>query len=76
MSHQAVVRNASSSVLANKLIGLKISLIQTEVSGVVVFCEKYTPTTNYNELIGIEIGGGTFVALSLNQALLLDILKI
>ncbi len=62
MSYQAVVRNASGQVLANKLVGLKISIIQTEVSGVVVYSETHTPTTNDNGLIGIEIGGGTMVA--------------
>ncbi len=62
MSYQAAIRNSSGQVLANRQVGMKISIIQNEVSGNVVYSETHTPTTNDNGLVGIEIGGGTVVA--------------
>ncbi len=59
MSYQAVVRNAANTLIANTLVGIKISVLQTTVSGTVVYSERHTPTTNANGLATFEIGGGT-----------------
>jgi hypothetical protein len=58
-SYQAVVRNANNELVANKQVGMKISLLQTSESGTAVYVETHTPTTNANGLVSIAIGGGT-----------------
>ncbi len=59
MSYQAVVRNASNALVAGKAVGIRISILQTSSTGVAVYAETHTPTTNSNGLATIEIGGGT-----------------
>lgn len=61
MSYQAVVRNSSNELLANKTVGMKISIIYNTPTGTVVYAETQTPTTNENGLISIAIGTGTIV---------------
>lgn len=61
-SYQAVIRNASSALVVNQKIGVRISVLQTSASGVSVYSERHEPTTNDNGLIAIEIGGGTVTA--------------
>jgi len=59
MSYQAVVRNSSDKLVVNKVVGVKISILQGSATGTAVYTETQTPTTNANGLISIEIGGGT-----------------
>lgn len=59
LSYQAVIRNSSDQLVANKQVGMKISILQTSISGIAVYTETQTPTTNQNGLISIQIGGGT-----------------
>ena len=61
MNYQAVVRNSSNELVANKTIGMKISIIKNTPTGTVVYAETQTPTTNDNGLISIAIGSGTIV---------------
>jgi uncharacterized protein (TIGR02145 family) len=61
-SYQAVVRNANNELVANKQVGMKISLLQTSESGTAVYVETHTPTSNANGLVSIAIGGGTKVS--------------
>ena len=61
MSYQAVVRNSSNELVANKTIGMKISIIYNTPTGTVVYAETQTPTTNDNGLISIAIGTGTII---------------
>jgi uncharacterized protein (TIGR02145 family) len=62
MSYQAIIRNASSALVASTQIGMKISILQGSESGTVVYVETQAPTTNANGLVTIEIGAGTVVA--------------
>jgi hypothetical protein len=55
-SYQAVIRNASGSLISNHTIGMKISILKGTTS---VYTETQTPTTNTNGLVSIEIGGET-----------------
>lgn len=59
MSYQAVVRSSSNELLANKTVGMKISILYNTPTGTVVYAETQTPTTNDNGLISIAIGTGT-----------------
>lgn len=61
MSYQAVVRNSSNELVANKTIGMKISILYSTPTGTVVYAETQTPTTNDNGLISIAIGTGTII---------------
>jgi uncharacterized protein (TIGR02145 family) len=58
MSYQAVIRNGQGQLVANKQVGMKISILQTSISGTAVYTETQTPTTNVNGLVSIQIGGG------------------
>jgi hypothetical protein len=59
MSYQAVIRNSSDQLVANHVVGMQISILQGSATGIVVYSETQTPTTNANGLITIEIGDGT-----------------
>jgi hypothetical protein len=59
MSYQAIIRNSANELVANKTVGVKISIVAGSVTGPAVFSETHTPTTNINGLASLEIGGGT-----------------
>ena len=61
MSYQAVVRDATGTLMSNKAIGVKMSVLKTSASGTVVYAETFTPkpVTNSNGLMTLEIGKGT-----------------
>ncbi len=59
MTYQAVVRNASNAIVTNTGVGLKISIVQDNPNGIVVYSETHQPTTNANGLFSIQIGAGT-----------------
>ena len=61
MSYQAVIRNSSGQLVTNNAVGMKISILQGSVSGIPVFSETQTPTTDANGMATIEIGSGTLV---------------
>lgn len=58
MSYQAVIRNSSNSLIVNQPVGMQVSVIQGSASGVVVFSERHSSSTNANGLVSIEIGDG------------------
>lgn len=59
MSYQSVIRNVAGDLVTNSPIGLRISILKDSPSGIVVYSETMTNTTNENGLLSIEIGGGT-----------------
>ena len=62
MSYQAVIRNSSSQLITNKAVGMQISILQGSASGIAIYVETQTPTTNVNGLVSIEIGNGVVVS--------------
>ena len=58
-SYQAVVRNASNTLVTNAPVGVRVSILQGSASGNAVYVETHTATTNANGLLTVEIGGGT-----------------
>ncbi len=62
MSYQAVVRDADNKLVLSSIVGMQISILQGSTSGIPVYVETQTPSTNANGLISIEIGGGTIVS--------------
>lgn len=62
MSYQAVVRNSSSQLVTDHVIGMQISILKGSETGTSVFTERHFPTTNANGLITIVIGTGTIIS--------------
>ncbi|WP_136667745.1 hypothetical protein [Flavobacterium sp. H122] len=62
ISYQSVVRNASNQLLQNNLVGVKISILQGNISGTSVYSETHLLSTNNNGLLSLEIGGGAVVS--------------
>lgn len=62
MSYQAVIRNASNSLVSSSAVAMQISILQGSQEGTAVYVETQTPTTNANGLVNIELGGGTVVS--------------
>ena len=61
MNYQAVARNSSGAVIANQLIGLRITVEQGS-NGTVLYQERDTCTTNQFGLFAVQIGGGALLA--------------
>ena len=59
MTYQAVVRNASNTLVANAAVGVRVSIIQNTATGTVAYAETHTPITNVNGLATFNIGTGT-----------------
>ena len=62
MSYQAVIRDASNALVATQAVGMQISILQTNATGIAVYVETQTLTTNANGLVSLEIGTGTIVS--------------
>jgi hypothetical protein len=62
MSYQAVVRDASNQLVQTQAVGMQISILQGGATGVPVYVETQTPSTNANGLVSLEIGTGIVVS--------------
>lgn len=58
MSYQAVVSDSEANILANKPVGMRISILEGSANGEVVYLEINDSETNSNGLVSIEIGSG------------------
>ncbi|MEN8899010.1 MAG: hypothetical protein ABF251_09915, partial [Nonlabens sp.] len=58
MSYQAVIRDATNTLVSNQTVGMQISILQTTVTGTSVYTETHTINTNINGLVSLEIGTG------------------
>jgi uncharacterized protein (TIGR02145 family) len=59
MSYQAVIWDASGNVVSEKMVSIKISILQGSVTGTSVYSETHRLQTNINGLVSLMIGGGT-----------------
>lgn len=57
--YQAVARDTNGSVLANQLVGLRLSIRNLSPGGTIVYQETHTATTNNLGLLNLNIGLGT-----------------
>ncbi len=60
MGYQALIRDNNNQPVSSKKIGMKISILQNSINGIIVYQEIYNPNpeTNANGLISLEIGTG------------------
>jgi len=61
MSYQAVIHNNSNLLITSTPVGMKISILQGSSTGIAVYVETQTPSTNTNGLVSLEIGTGTVI---------------
>ncbi len=59
MSYQAVVRDANNTLVSNQTVGMQISILQSTITGTVVYTETHSVDTNINGLVSLEIGNGS-----------------
>jgi uncharacterized protein (TIGR02145 family) len=59
MSYQAVIWDASGNLISEKMVSIKLSILQGSVSGTSVYSETHRVQTNINGLVSLMIGGGT-----------------
>lgn len=64
--YQAVARNANGNLIANQLISLRMSIIDSIVIGVILYKETQLVTTNSLGLFTINIGQGIVISGSMN----------
>lgn len=62
LNYQAVIRDAQQGLIANKPVGMKISVLQGSASGNAVYVETQNSFTNANGLAQIQIGNGIQVS--------------
>jgi hypothetical protein len=62
MNYQAVIRNSSNTLVSSAPVGMKISVLQSSISGLPVYVETHTAVTNINALVSVEIGAGTVLS--------------
>ena len=59
ISYQAVIRDATNTLVINQSVGMQISILQTTPTGAVVYTETHSVDTNINGLVSLEIGTGS-----------------
>jgi hypothetical protein len=64
--YQAVARDGAGKVLANQMVSFRISILSGSETGVVVFSETHTKSTNSFGLVDLEIGNGSKVTGSIS----------
>jgi len=62
MSYQAVVRDNANLLVAEKMVGMRISILRGSVTGTAAYVETQSPRSNANGLVTLEIGAGTVVS--------------
>jgi hypothetical protein len=61
ISYQAVIRDSKNNLVADKIISMRISIIEGNQTGKIVYQETQSPKTNLNGLVSFVIGTGTMV---------------
>lgn len=60
-NYQGVIRNVAGDVLKNKTVGIEFKILQGSASGVVVYQERHTSSTNAHGVLNLSVGLGTVV---------------
>lgn len=62
INYQGVARSSTGQPIVNQPIALRLSILNTSVSGTVVYSETHKVTTNAYGLYNVQIGTGTIVS--------------
>lgn len=60
-NYQAALRNTAGEILANKPVGLKLSILENSPTGASLYSEVHNTTTTAQGLVNVQIGTGTNV---------------
>lgn len=66
ISYQAVALNTSSNPVVSSPIGVKLSILDTAITGTVLYSETHAKTTNAQGLFNLVIGQGTVTSGAFN----------
>lgn len=61
-TYQTVVRDNNNQLVANRTVGMRISILRDSLSGQSAYTETHTPKTNTQGIVQLNIGGGTVVS--------------
>lgn len=61
-SYQAVIRNTGNQLISNQAVNTKVSLLRGSLTGIAVYVETHSVSTNANGLLTLEIGSGNAVS--------------
>lgn len=61
-SYQAVVRDNNNQLVANRTVGMRLSILKDSLNGQASYTETHTPKTNSLGIAQLNIGGGTVVS--------------
>lgn len=62
LPYELIVNNATGTLVANRQVGVQLSILQGSASGSAVYVETQTPTTDVNGLARLQVGGGSVVS--------------
>ena len=62
INYQAVAVNASGVAVKNRVISLKLSILDSSATGSVLYSETHQPTTDGSGQFSVYLGGGTVVS--------------
>ncbi len=61
-NYQAVVRDNQGNVIVNRLVSLRISILDSSSQGVVLYTENFSVNTNQFGLFSVEVGRGNIIS--------------
>ncbi len=61
-SFKATIQGANGQTVVNKMIRLRISILQDDTNGFTAYSEYFTPTTNHYSQVDVEIGHGNVLS--------------
>lgn len=67
INYQAVIRNPNNSLVANRQVKVRISILKSNINGQTVYSELHQAQTNPNGLVSIEIGSGSVLSGDINS---------
>ncbi|MBP6976871.1 MAG: fibrobacter succinogenes major paralogous domain-containing protein [Bacteroidales bacterium] len=62
INYQAIIRGNTDAVLSNEPVNIRISLLEDNITGNVVYCENHSTTTNNYGIVNLAIGTGTVIS--------------
>jgi hypothetical protein len=62
INFQSVIRNKEGVIWSNKLVSLKIGILEGSADGTISYLESYTKTTDMSGLISLQIGTGNILS--------------